>query len=452
MQQEKHYEVIVIGGGITGAALLYELSRYTDIKKLALLEKYEAPGTLNTKATANSQTIHSGDIETNYTYEKASKVKQTADMVVKYNLQHGYEDKFMFRTQKMTMGVGDKEVWFIKERFESFKNIYPHLELFSKDDLKEIEPAVVYDEFGNERDEEIVAMGTRSATYTTIDYGAMAVSLIKNSQKEPNKVCDIFYNTEVLDIEKIGDRYYLKTKNKASISADFVIVNAGAHSLWLAHKMGYGKDLSCLAMAGSFYLSKKEFLKGKVYMVQNPKLPFAALHGDPDIKANGLTRFGPTALPILKLERYHGFKSFPEYLKTLNLDSNVMSVFWNLLKDRDIRKYFIKNVIFEMPFINVRSFVKDARKIIPSLKTSDIYFAKGFGGVRPQVINKKNRSLMLGEASINAGDGIIFNMTPSPGATSCLGNALKDVKIICEYLGKTFNENKFNEELIDDIS
>lgn len=27
-------------------------------------------------------------------------------------------------------------------------------------------------------------------------------------------------------------------------------------------------------------------------------------------------------------------------------------------------------------------------------------------------------------------------MTPSPGATSCLGNAERDIKIVCEYLGK----------------
>ena len=35
---------------------------------------------------------------------------------------------------------------------------------------------------------------------------------------------------------------------------------------------------------------------------------------------------------------------------------------------------------------------------------------------------------MLGEASITELEGIIFNMTPSPGATSCLGNAERDIK------------------------
>ena len=51
--------------------------------------------------------------------------------------------------------------------------------------------------------------------------------------------------------------------------------------------MGYGLDYSCLPVAGSFYMSDKRLLKGKVYMVQNPKLPFAALHGDAAILADG---------------------------------------------------------------------------------------------------------------------------------------------------------------------
>ncbi|MCW1582922.1 malate:quinone oxidoreductase, partial [Campylobacter jejuni] len=53
----------------------------------------------------------------------------------------------------------------------------------------------------------------------------------------------------------------------------------------------------------------------------------------------------------------------------------------------------------------------------------------------------------LGEASITETPGI-FNMTPSPGATSCLGNAERDAKLICNYLGMEFNEDKFSSELL----
>lgn len=447
--KEKHYEVVVIGGGITGAALLYELARYTDIKNIALVEKYEGIATLNSKGTANSQTIHCGDIETNYTFEKAKKVKRTADMVVKYGLQYGYQNKFMFANQKMVMGVGEREVDIIKERFEIFKELYPYLELFDKEKLKEIEPKIVFDENGNERPENIISMGVQKEVYTTINYGAMAISLTENAKKQENKTCDVFLNTEVLGITHIGDKFFLRTRNNMAISANFVVVDAGAHSLWLAHRMGYGKNMGCLSMAGSFYLTKQHLLNGKVYMVQNPKLPFAALHGDPDILADGCTRFGPTALALPKLERYKGLKSVPEYFQTLNFSKEVVQILWDLIKDSDIRNYVFRNYLFEIPEIGKKLFVEDAKKIVPSLKTEDIYYAKGFGGVRPQVLNRTEKKLMLGEASIDTEKGVIFNMTPSPGATSCLGNAERDVKKVCAFLNKTFDEQKFTAELVD---
>lgn len=447
--EEKHYEVVVIGGGITGAALLYELARYTDIKNIALVEKYEGIATLNSKGTSNSQTIHCGDIETNYTFEKAKKVKRTADMVVKYGLQYGYQNKFMFANQKMVMGVGEREVDIIKERFEIFKELYPYLELFDKEKLKEIEPKIVFDENGNERPENIISMGVQKEVYTTINYGAMAISLTENAKKQENKTCDVFLNTEVLGITHIGDKFFLRTRNNMAISANFVVVDAGAHSLWLAHRMGYGKNMGCLSMAGSFYLTKQHLLNGKVYMVQNPKLPFAALHGDPDILADGCTRFGPTALALPKLERYKGLKSVPEYFQTLNFSKEVVQILWDLIKDSDIRNYVFRNYLFEIPEIGKKLFVEDAKKIVPSLKTEDIYYAKGFGGVRPQVLNRTEKKLMLGEASIDTEKGIIFNMTPSPGATSCLGNAEQDVKKVCAFLNKTFDEQKFTAELVD---
>ncbi len=57
---------------------------------------------------------------------------------------------------------------------------------------------------------------------------------------------------------------------------------------------------------------------------------------------------------------------------------------------------------------------------------------------------------MLGEASINPGNGIIFNMTPSPGATSCLGNAERDIKVVCDYLNIEFYEDQFLADYTDD--
>jgi malate dehydrogenase (quinone) len=286
--------------------------------------------------------------------------------------------------------------------------------------------------------------------YTTVDYGAMTNELAKAGQKaDTSKTTDIFYNSEVEEIEKDSDKYRLTTVNGTVFTADFVVVDAGAHSLYLAHKMGYGKHMGSLSMAGSFYITNEKFLNGKVYMVQNDKLPFADLHGDPDILKDGRTRFGPTALALLVLERYKGLKSMGQCIKTLNFDNSILKIFWDLLKDSDIRSYVFKNFLFEIPGINKGLFVKDARKIVPSLTVDDIEYAKGWGGVRPQVLNKDEKKLMLGEASLSEGNGIIFNMTPSPGATSCLGNAERDIKVICDYLKLDFDEKQLLADLTD---
>lgn len=446
--QEKHYEVIIIGGGITGSALAYVLAEFSGIKNIALLEKYEGLATLNSKASANSQTIHCGDIETNYDLQKATEVKRKADMIVKYCQKHGYENKFLFQGQKMALGVGESEVELIKDRFEKFKELYPYLQLFDKEELKKIEPKLVFDGRGEERAEDIVAMGVQSGVYTTIDYGAMANSFVQNAKNVEGKTCDLYLNTEVQNITKVGDKFYIRTANRLSLSADFVVVDAGAHSLWLAHKMGLGQDLSTICIAGSFYLTKQKLLNGKVYMMQNPKLPFAALHGDPDLLAGGCTRFGPTALTMPKLERYKGCRSVPEFFQSLNFDMDVAKVIWQNFGDSEVRDFLIRNIGFEIPILGKKLFVKNARKIIPSIREEDIYYAKGFGGVRPQVISHSQKKLLLGEARIGENPGIIFNMTPSPGATSCLGNALRDAKSACEYLGVSFDDAKFDAEMM----
>ena len=444
---QNHYDVIIVGGGVSGAALFYELGRYTNARKICLLEKYGFLATLNSSGSANSQTLHCGDIETNYTLEKARRVKKTAKMVERYCLQHGYENRIIFSHQKMALGVGYEEVDYMKKRFREFSELYPKMEVYDRETLAEIEPALLYDEKGKERPEEIVGVGSRGE-YTTVDFKKLSVSFADNTLRIDDKITDIFFNNEVQQIQRLGTVFHVVT-TMSQFTADFVVVDAGAHSLYLAHRMGYGLDYGCLPVAGSFYLARRRILNGKVYMVQNPKLPFAALHGDPDILVNGYTRFGPTALVLPKLERFRP-GTYLDFFKTLRFDTNVVKIFMELLSDAEIRNYILRNLLFELPYVNRKLFVRDARKIVPSLREEEIAYARGFGGVRPQILDKRNRRLMLGEASIDTGEGILFNMTPSPGATSCLGNACRDVKRICDYLKLECDIDRLKEELVEE--
>lgn len=439
---EQVHDVAIIGGGVCGTALLYLLSEYTDVQNIALIEKYDDVAKVNSHGRNNSQTLHCGDIETNYTLEKAAKVKAAAEMVVNYTETLAQRDKVIFKYPKMVLGVGEKECEQLRERFKTFKTVFTTMQLLEKEQIAEIEPNVVMVD-GKMREEPCVALAVLDE-YSAVDYHQLAQSFVDEAKKRDDKAISLLLNNHVEDIIEKDGLFSIVTDNNV-IKAKTVIVSAGGHSLLLAQQMGYGLEFSCLPVAGSFYFTPP-LLNGKVYTVQNDKLPFAAVHGDPDVLVEGKTRFGPTALLLPMLERYNS-KTFVEFLRVLKLDRRVFKVFWDLFKVSDIRNYIFKNFLFEVPGLRRWLFMKDARKIVPSLKLEDVSFAKGFGGVRPQLIDKKSAKLMLGEAKINPGTGIVFNMTPSPGATSCLENAELDMRFVVERLGASIDETRLKQTL-----
>jgi len=281
--------------------------------------------------------------------------------------------------------------------------------------------------------------------YTAVNFQALSESFVEQACAVKNKNIDVKLNTKAVSIEKTDDGYKVKTQKGETHFAKCVVVSSGGHSLLFAQRMGYGLEYSCLPMAGSFYYTPN-ILNGKVYTVQNDKLPFAAIHGDPDVLVSGKTRFGPTALALPVLERYN-LKTLPEFLQVFRPDTDVIKTLWGLLKVPEIRNYLFKNMLFEIPVIRRQLFLKDARKIIPNMQLNDLTFAKKTGGIRPVMIDKKNHCLHLGEAKLSPGNGLIFNMTPSPGATSCLGNAEKDLDIIVEYLGASVDKERLTKDL-----
>lgn len=432
------YDVLIIGGGISGAALLFLLSRYTDLKRIALVEKYAGIATLNSHGRNNSQTLHCGDIETNYTLDKAVQVQGAADMVVKFAANLAPSERFLHRYPKMVLGVGAQECAALRQRFETFWPHFPAMRLLEKTRIGEIEPNVV-----KGRAEEIVALGVLDE-YTAVNFQQLADCFVRHATHTWGKQVDLRLNTRIERLEPDGQGFIARTGN-GELRARFVVVSAGGHSLLFAQRLGYGHEYACLPVAGSFYYTPR-MLNGKVYTVQNDKLPFAAIHGDPDILVEGKTRFGPTALILPMLERYN-LRTVPDFLHTFSLDAGVMKTLWNLFKVGDVRRYMLKNVLFEIPGVRTRLFLRDARKIIPTMQLSDLSFARHIGGIRPVMIDKRAAKLHLGEAKISPGNGIIFNMTPSPGATSCLHNAEKDLRIIAQHLDCRIDEAALNREL-----
>ncbi|MFQ5643423.1 MAG: FAD-dependent oxidoreductase [Thiogranum sp.] len=437
------YDLLIIGAGVSGTALLYTTARFTDIQHIGIIEKYAAPARVNSLSSNNSQTLHCGDIETNYTLEKALKVQRAARMLAAYCLSQPDRDHLIYCYPKMVLGVGAQECRLLRERFEEFSPHYPNLRLLDKKAIAAIEPAVITTRNGQIRGEEVIALGSTDE-YTAVNFEALSRSFVRQAEQVEGKTIDLHYNETVRHITIEDDRFLVETA-ATCFQARSLVVCAGGHSLMLAQDLGYGLHYSCLPVAGSYYFTP-QVLNGKVYTVQNDKLPFAAIHGDPDVLVPGKTRFGPTALLLPLLERYN-FDTLRDFLRVFRFDRRVARVLWDLFRVADIRNYMLKNMLFEIPVIRKILFLRDVRKIVPALRYSDLAFARRVGGIRPQLIDKQQRKLLMGEAKIDTGRGAIFNMTPSPGGTSCLENAEIDMRTIAKYLGATIDERALREEL-----
>lgn len=436
------YDVLIIGGGISGTALLYTLSKYTDLNNIGIVEKYSDFGLVNSASTMNSQTLHFGDIETNYTIEKARKVKRSADMVMRY-LENGKStesnQRLFIKVPKMVLAVGKEQVDILRKRYQPFGELFPNLRMIEKEEIGRIEPRILA---GRDPDEELLALMTDDGY--TVDFGRLCHSFVDNAKKW-NPGISINLSTKVKKILKNGEVYNVIT-DRGVFETSAVVVAAGSHSLKMAKSLGYGKNFSILSMSGSFYTGPK-VLNGKVYTMQVAKLPFAAIHGDPEVHNENITRFGPTAKPIFFLERYN-YSTFWEYWKTFGIGIKPILSILKISSDKVIFNYILKNVIYDIPSVGKRSFLREIRKIVPAIKLNEIKFAKGVGGTRPQIINNTTRKLEMGEAKI-VGEKIIFNITPSPGASTCLGNAFEDTLKLMEFLDHkfTFRKDQFERDL-----
>src|SRR3989344_7420958 len=133
--QHQHYNVAIVGGGITGTALAHVLSRYTDIKRIALLEKYQSLAMVNSHHTKNSQTLHFGDIENNYPLEKARSVNEAAELVKAYVENHGWLKNTHNKTKKLLLAVGEHETQTLQARYDEVKGLYPDIELIDREQI-----------------------------------------------------------------------------------------------------------------------------------------------------------------------------------------------------------------------------------------------------------------------------------------------------------------------------
>ncbi len=438
IKNEIQCDMIIIGDGVGGTSLAYLVAGFTSMNRILILDKRNGIAEGNSHYSQNSQTLHTGDIETNYNLEKSTEVSFATAITEKYLRVFA---PGAFRVDgKMVIAVGKKEVAELRLRFEKIKHLYPKLRLIEREEIRELEPKVM---LGRRADVEICALHTEGLT---VNFQKLAESLFQEAINT-GKDISLRTNKNVHRIYKIPGGYKVVT-DRGSFTSKFVAVMAGGYSLKLAKELGYGKDWGIFSIGGNFYFSNKPYLlRMKNYTMQDLDLPMAAVHGDVELEDDSISRFGPTATILLTLDRRDGMKSFGAYLKTGVWTLKGIMSLSKVLFNKKLMFFMLKNMTYSIPLVGTYFFILKARKIVPSLKYGDIRKAQGMGGARHQIYDTKTGKLVMGEAEIY-GDKILFNIAPSPGASICIKNAYDYAKWMVEASNGEFT---FNQEAWDAI-
>lgn len=453
MTSSTRYDCLIVGAGASGTALLYQLARFTDLPGLCLVERHNSVGGGRSHARNNSQTIHCGDLETGYGPARVQGARRAAAMVLNYatRLQARERDRAIRRMPKMLLGVGAQECTLVRRRYQALKDLFPRMRLLARRDIADIEPQVALVD-GAWRPEEIVAAGTPD-DYCAADYQALAESFsfacVRLDRTTDKQVAQLF-STAVETIRRDGAEYAVST-NRGLLRARSVVVCAGADSLPLAHRSGLALEYASLPTGGPVYYAP-DVLSGKVYTLQDPDLPFAAIHGDRDIKLRGQTRFGPTGLALALLERRHP-DAVRSLLKVLRFDRQAASALWDLLREPGVRGHVLRNFLSEIPGLNRRLAIGHIRKIVPALTPGDISCGSESGGGQgagsgPSGVRPGEGALLVEETKVGDGAGLIFNLAPTADGTRCLHRGEQDMRALARHLGARIDEAAFASELL----
>ncbi len=427
-------DLLIVGAGVTGAAQAYLAAKYSDIKHIIVIEKFADAGLVNSNHASNAQTLHEGDTETNYGLKKALKIKFAGKLVRQYLSKTITPDIYKV-VSGMVIGVGKNECDKLRKRFAEFSPHYPKLEEIYADKISEVEPAVMSGRKLTRRDE-ICALYTPDRI--SVNYQMLAKEFLKDALAVTDKTVEVYYNTPLLQITPTDDKGYLVDTGGSIIHADVVEFAAGAYSLSFAQDLGYAENLAILNVAGNFYRIDRK-INGKIYTEQYENIPFAAPHIDRNL-VTGYGQLGPTTQIILLMIRRH-YETFGDYMRTplFSTISGYFSLF-RTLKENHLLWYGIKNLMYAfLPILGKYLYLLVGRKIIPDLKWSELELIKDHGGSRPQIIDRNAANpLVMGDSNI-VGTRAIFNTTPSPGASVCLKNALRDLQQIITFHDGTYN-------------
>ena len=424
------YDLALIGGGIMSATLGVLVKLVAPKTKIILFERLDDFALESSNPWNNAGTGHAALCELNYMPDSTDGSLPDPSKAIAINEQFqvsrqfwshlvskkilGRPESFIRTVPHMTFVQGEKDVDYLKRRFEALKNqpLFAGMEYSdSAEKLADWAPLMAQGRHGSP-----MAV-TRIEQGTDVDYGTMTKDMITWLRA---KGVEVRLKSEVRSLHQFPDgawQLWMGANQESFIHADKVFVGAGGWALKLLQSAGIPE----IAGYGTFPVS------GHFLRTDNPELvkkhqakvysqaavgapPMSVPHLDTRVvDGKESLLFGPFAGLNPKFLKHGSILDLPLSIRPKNL-LPYLSV---ALKNIDLVVYLLKEVSKSR-----KKKIQSLREFVPEAKESDWTYYEA--GQRAQVIKPIDNGgvLQFGTEVISSSDGTIAGLLgASPGAS-----------------------------------
>jgi L-2-hydroxyglutarate oxidase len=387
-------QVAIIGGGILGLAIGYELSISHPNFKVTLFEKEGGIG--KHQSGNNSGVLHCG-----LYYQPGSLKAKLAVDGIREMIAFCEKNQIKYEVcGKIVVASDDRQIGLLDNLADrGAKNGLKGLKFLNPQELKQREPNV-----------------RAKKTLLVPEEGIVDYKQVMEVMAEYilNSGGQIYTNNKVLGLATSYEKTTLLKTEKSEQAFDLVINCSGLFSDRTYTSLTSKKSpIKIVPFRGEYMHiadEYKDLVNHLIYPVPDPKYPFLGVHFTRMI--NGGREVGPNAVLALKREGYK------------NTDFSLNDTF-DSLTYKGFLNFFAKNTSFAMgeflSSLSKSSFVAKSKKLIPDVE--EYMFVKGgTAGVRAQAISPQGE-LIMDFNIIKENNQIHILNAPSPGATASLSIA-----------------------------
>jgi L-2-hydroxyglutarate oxidase len=381
------YDLVVVGGGIIGLATARELRRRFPDASIALLEK--EPAVAAHQTGHNSGVIHSGIYYTPGSL-KARLCRAGSASMVEFCRERGVPVEVC---GKLIVATEPAELPRLDKLLERGLANGLRVRRMTAEEVREREPHV----------RALAAIDVPSTGI--VDFRRVAGALLE--LLEAGGV-ELRLGTQVRGFARADGDHLLRTST-GEVRAGYLVNCGGLHSDRLARAAGADPGARIVPFRGEYYdlePARRGLLRGLVYPVPDPALPFLGVHLTRTI--DGRVHLGPNAVPAGSREGY-----LRRSLSVRDLAATAAWPGWWRL----VRRYWRTGSQEIWRSLSKRAFVAEARRLLPELRPEDLRSSEA--GVRAQALARDGK--LVDDFLIVEGERATHVCNaPSPAATASL--------------------------------